>query len=70
MMISQTITVASTTAALTFMGEHADSGPFEVDDVSVMPEGAPAPVTGGGLLSLGAVIVGFALRRTRRSGLT
>jgi hypothetical protein len=64
-MFSQQITVASTTAALTFMGEHGDSGPFELDDVSVVAEGAPAPVTGGGILSFAVILAGLTACRMR-----
>jgi hypothetical protein len=64
-MFSQQITVASTTAALTFVGEHGDSGPFELDDVSVVAEGAPAPVTGGGIVSFAVILAGLTARWMR-----
>lgn len=55
---------------LTFMGDAGPSGNFRLDDVSVMEvEGAPAPVTGGGIASFVVVIAGLAIRRVRRTGL-
>ncbi len=53
----------SASSVLAFTGEQ-DPASFGLDDVSV--EAGPAPVMGGGLLSLGAAAFGFVARRLRR----
>jgi hypothetical protein len=57
-----TVRVTSASSVLAFTGEQ-DSSDFLLDDVSV--ESGPLPVTGGGLLSFGVVLAGFAIRRVR-----
>jgi len=57
------IKATSANSVLAFTGEQ-DPASFGLDDVSV--EAGPAPVMGGGLLSLGAAAFGFAARRLRR----
>jgi hypothetical protein len=52
-------------AVLAFTGEQ-DSSAFFLDDVSVAPEGAPAPAVGAGLMSFAVVMIGAAVRRMRR----
>jgi hypothetical protein len=59
-----TIRVTSGSSVLAFTGEQ-DPSDFLLDDVSV--ESGPLPVTGGGLLSFGIVLAGFAVRRMRAS---
>ena len=53
----------STQTRLAFTGEQ-DPASFGLDDVSV--EAGPAPVMGGGLVSLGVAAAGFVTRRLRR----
>lgn len=53
----------STQTRLAFTGEQ-DPASFGLDDVSV--EAGPAPVMGGGLVSLGIAAAGFVTRRLRR----
>jgi hypothetical protein len=60
-----TIRITSGSSVLAFTGEQ-DPSDFLLDDVSV--EAGPLPVTGGGLLSFGAAIAGFAVRRWRTGG--
>ena len=55
----------TTSAALVFTGEQ-DPAAFYLDDVSVQSEGAPAPVVGGGLLSIVTIAAGAAFQRLRR----
>jgi hypothetical protein len=62
-----TIVASSTASVLAFTAQQ-DPADFLLDDVSVVAEGAPAPVTGGGLLSVGVAIAGFAIRRMRATG--
>jgi len=57
------IKATSANSVLAFTGEQ-DPSSFGLDDVSV--EAGPAPVMGGGLLSLGAAAFGFVARRLRR----
>jgi hypothetical protein len=57
-----TIRVTSGSSVLAFTGEQ-DPSDFLLDDVSV--DAGPLPVPGGGLLSFGAAIAGFAVRRWR-----
>jgi hypothetical protein len=59
-----TVRVTSASSVLAFTGEQ-DPSDFLLDDVSV--EAGPLPVTGGGLLSFGIVLAGFAARRIRAS---
>ena len=59
-----TVRVTSGSSVLAFTGEQ-DPSDFLLDDVSV--ESGPLPVTGGGLLSFGIVLAGFAVRRMRAS---
>jgi hypothetical protein len=54
--------VEGTTTNLTFT---TDLGATLISELDVQV--APAPVTGGGLLSVGAAIVGFAVQRRRRA---
>src|ERR1700761_4604582 len=60
-----TVVVRATSAhsVLAFTGEQ-DPASFGLDDVMV--EAGPAPVMGGGLLSLGTAAFGFVARRLRR----
>jgi hypothetical protein len=60
-----TVRVTSGSSVLAFTGEQ-DPSDFLLDDVSV--EAGPLPVPGGGLLSFGAAIAGFAVRRWRTGG--
>ena len=53
----------STQTKLAFTGEQ-DPASFGLDDVSVVA--GPAPVMGGGLVSLGVAAAGFVTRRLRR----
>src|SRR3569623_97359 len=53
----------STQPKLAFTGEQ-DPASFGLDDISV--EAGPAPVMGGGLVSLGFAAAGFVTRRLRR----
>jgi hypothetical protein len=62
---SATIVATSTSSTLSFVGEQAP-GYFELDDVSVT-QAAPAPVTGGGVLSFAAAAGLMVLRRLRRT---
>jgi hypothetical protein len=57
------IKATSANSVLAFTGEQ-DPSSFGLDDISV--EAGPAPVMGGGLLSLGAAAFGFVARRLRR----
>jgi hypothetical protein len=59
-----TVRATSAQSVLAFTAEQ-DPADFLLDDVDV--EAGPAPVTGGGLLSLGVVLAGFAIRRLRAS---
>ena len=65
---SATIIATANSALLSFRGQQGPSD-FLLDDVSVVAQGAPAPVTGGGLLSVAVVLAGFAVRRTKAGGL-
>jgi hypothetical protein len=60
-----TVKATSASSVLAFTAQQ-DPADFLLDDVSV--EAGPAPVTGGGLLSIGAAIAGFAARRIRGRG--
>jgi hypothetical protein len=64
---SMTVTAKSAQTLLAFTGEQ-DPAEFGLDDISVEAQSAPAPVTGGGLASIGLVAAGFAVRRMRRAG--
>jgi hypothetical protein len=57
------VKATSANSVLAFTGEQ-DPASFGLDDVSV--EAGPAPVMGGGLVSLGVAAAGFVLRRLRR----
>jgi len=57
------IRATSTQTRLAFTGEQ-DPSAFGLDDVDV--EAGPAPVIGGGLVSLGFAAAGFVTRRLRR----
>lgn len=57
-----TIRTTSARSVLAFTAQQ-DPADFLLDDVLV--EAGPAPVTGGGLLSIGIVLAGFAARRMR-----
>jgi len=57
-----TVRATSPSSVLAFTAEQ-DPSDFLLDDVSV--EAGPLPVTGGGLLSFGVVLAGFAIRRIR-----
>jgi hypothetical protein len=57
-----TIRVTSGSSVLAFTGEQ-DPSDFLLDDISVVA--GPLPVPGGGLLSFGVAIAGFAVRRRR-----
>jgi hypothetical protein len=59
-----TIRTTSASSVLAFTAQQ-DPEDFLLDDVSV--EAGPLPVTGGGLLSFGVVLAGFAVRRIRAS---
>src|SRR5271155_1039353 len=59
-----TIRATSASSVLAFTAQQ-DPADFLLDDVSV--EAGPLPVTGGGLLSFGVVLAGFAVRRMRAS---
>jgi hypothetical protein len=62
---SATITTGkSDSAVLAFTGEQ-DASAFYLDDISVVPEGAPAPTVGAGLMSFVVVMIGVAVRRIR-----
>jgi hypothetical protein len=60
---SMVIRATSAQSVLAFTGEQ-DPASFGLDDVSV--QAGPAPVMGGGLLSLGVAAAGFVARRVRR----
>jgi hypothetical protein len=60
---SYQVKATSGSSVLAFNAEQ-DPGFFYLDDVSVEP--APAPVTGGGLVSFGVLLAGFGIRRARR----
>jgi hypothetical protein len=60
---SAQIKATSNSSVLAFSAEQ-DPGFFYLDDVLVEP--APAPVTGGGLVSLGVLLAGFCVRRAQR----
>jgi hypothetical protein len=57
------VRATSTQTKLAFTGEQ-DPSSFGLDDVDV--EAGPAPVMGGGLVSLGVAVAGFVTRRLRR----
>jgi hypothetical protein len=57
-----TIRATSASSVLAFTAQQ-DPADFLLDDVSV--EAGPLPVTGGGLLSFGVALAGFAVRRAR-----
>jgi len=57
-----TIRATSASSVLAFTAQQ-DPADFLLDDVSV--EAGPLPVTGGGLLSFGVALTGFAVRRVR-----
>ena len=57
-----TVMVTSASSVLAFTAQQ-DPADFLLDDVSV--EAGPAPVTGGGLLSIGVILAGLAARRMR-----
>jgi hypothetical protein len=64
---SATITTTarkSDSSVLAFTGEQ-DASNFDLDDVSVVAEGAPAPAVGAGLMSFAVVMICVAIRRTR-----
>ena len=65
---SMTIIATARSSVLSFTGQQGPSD-FLLDDVSVTAQGAPAPVTGGGLLSVAIVLAGFAVRRIKAGGL-
>jgi hypothetical protein len=58
------VRATSNSTKLAFTGEQ-DPSSFGLDDVSV--EAGPAPVMGGGLVSLGFAAAGFLMRRLRRN---
>jgi flagellin len=60
---SMVIRATSAQTVLAFTGEQ-DPASFGLDDVSVVA--GPAPVMGGGLVSLGLTAAGFVTRRVRR----
>jgi hypothetical protein len=60
---SFTGTATGTSTELTFA---ANEGAYLITELDVEP--GPAPVTGGGLLSFGAVLAGLAIRQMRRRG--
>jgi hypothetical protein len=62
---TMTVKANSASSALAFTGEQ-DPASFGLDDVSVVA--GPAPLVGGGLMSLGTAVSGFLLRRLRRRG--
>jgi hypothetical protein len=59
---SAPISVTSDNALLSFTGEQVP-GYFNLDDVSV--DAAPAPITGGGIVSFGMAAAALAVRRVR-----
>jgi hypothetical protein len=60
---SYQVKATSSSSVLAFSAEQ-DPGYFYLDDISVEP--APAPVMGGGLVSLAVLLAGFSVRRARR----
>jgi hypothetical protein len=60
-----TITATSAQTVLAFTGEQ-DPAQFGLDDVSVVAEAAPAPVTGGGIASICVLVAALSIQRMRR----
>jgi hypothetical protein len=61
---SAVVTATSSQTQLAFAGEQ-DPASFGLDDVSVEVQGAPAPVTGGGIASFALVLSALTARRMR-----
>ena len=64
---SMAVTATSARTQLSFQGEQVPAE-FALDDVSVTLEtdGAPAPVTGGGIASFVVLVIAFMFHRLRR----